>query len=64
MQNNFWLAKPYGLANQKMCYIQMLLNIEKSGEWDKERSQERLVNTGPDLGQPYPQVVFESGLKL
>ena len=22
------MAKPYGLANQKLCYIQMLLNIE------------------------------------
>ena len=30
--NNFWLAKPYGLANQKLCYIQMLLYIENSGE--------------------------------
>ena len=27
----------------------MLLNTEKSGESDKERSQERLVNTGPGL---------------
>ena len=27
------MAKSYGLANQKLCYIQMLLNIEKnSGE--------------------------------
>ena len=34
MQHNFWLAKPYGLANQKSCYIQMLLNIEKSVEQD------------------------------
>ena len=25
-------AKPYGLVNQKLCYIQMLLNVEKSGE--------------------------------
>ena len=32
MQHNLWLAKAYGLANQKLCYIQMLLNIEKSGE--------------------------------
>ena len=29
MHHNFWLAKPDGLANQKLCYIQMLLNIEK-----------------------------------
>ena len=34
MQDNFWLAKPYGLANQKLCYIQMQLNIEKSVEQD------------------------------
>ena len=39
----------YGLANQELCYIQMLLNIEKSGEKDKERLQECLVNTGPNL---------------
>ena len=32
MKHNFWLAKPYGLANQKLCYIQMLLNIENSEE--------------------------------
>ena len=38
MWHNFWLAKPYGLANQRLCYIQMLLNIEKSGKYDKERS--------------------------
>ena len=29
-QHNFWLSKPDGLANQKLCYIQLLLNIEKS----------------------------------
>ena len=23
MKHNFWLAKPYGLANQKLCYIQI-----------------------------------------
>ena len=34
MLHNFWLAKQYGLANQKLCYIQMLLNMEKSGEQD------------------------------
>ena len=47
MQQNLWLAKPYGLANQKFCYIQMRLDIEKSGEWDKERSKEWLVNSDP-----------------
>ena len=41
------MAKPYALANQKLCYIQVPLNIEKSGEQDKEKSREWLVNTGP-----------------
>ena len=41
------LAKPYGLANQKLCYIQMLLIKEISGEQAKERSQEWLVNVDP-----------------
>ena len=36
------LGKPY----QKLCYIEMFVNIEKSGEQDKERSEECLVNTG------------------
>ena len=34
MLHNFWLAKPYDLANQKLCYIQMLRNTEKYGEQD------------------------------
>ena len=42
------MAKPYGLANQKLWYIQMFLAIEKSGEEDKERSQKWFVNTDPD----------------
>ena len=33
--NNFWLAKPYGSASQKLCFIQTLLNIEKSIAQDK-----------------------------
>ena len=37
------------LANQKLCYIQILLNIEKSGEQDQESSEEWLVNTNPGL---------------
>ena len=29
------MAKPYGLANPKLCYIQVLLNTEKkSGDQD------------------------------
>ena len=42
-----WLNRQSGLANQKLCYIQMVLNTEKSGEQDKERSKEWLVNTTP-----------------
>ena len=34
MQQNFWLVKFNGLVNQKLCYIQTQLNIEKSGEQD------------------------------
>ena len=51
MLHNFWLAKPYGLANKKLCYIQMLLNIDKTGEQDLECSQEWLVNTDPGGNQ-------------
>ena len=29
MQRNFWLAKPYGLPNQKLCYIQIYKILEK-----------------------------------
>ena len=48
MQHNFWLAKSYGLASQKLCYIRMRWNIEKSGEQDKEGSLEWLVSAcGP-----------------
>ena len=38
MKHNFWLAKPYGLANQKLCYIQIVLNIDQFWEQDKECS--------------------------
>ena len=31
---NRMVTRTYGLANQKLCCIQMLLNIEKSGEQD------------------------------
>ena len=48
MQHNFRLAKPCGLANRKLCYIQMLLDIERIGEQDKERPKEWLANTDPD----------------
>ena len=47
MQHNFWLAKPYGLANQKLCYIQMLLDRDKSGEQDWERSKRMVVEYRP-----------------
>ena len=49
MQRNFLQAKPCVLANPKLCNIQMLLNIERSGEQDKEPSPECLVNTNPLL---------------
>ena len=39
MYHNFWLAKPYGLANQKLYYIQLWLNIEKSGEQGQEHAK-------------------------
>ena len=29
MEHNFWLAKPYGLANQTLCYIQIYTLLEK-----------------------------------
>ena len=46
MLHNFWLAKPYGLANQKLCYIP----IDKSSrKRDKEYSWEWLVNTNLTL---------------
>ena len=28
LKHNFWLAKPYDLANQNLCWIQLLLKIE------------------------------------
>ena len=40
MYHDFWLAKPYRLANQKLCYIQMRLNIEKSGEQGREHAKD------------------------
>ena len=43
MKHNFRLAKRYSLANQKLYYIQMLLNVEKSEEQDQECSEEWLV---------------------
>ena len=30
MKHNFWLAKPYGLANQKLCYIQLQILKKKT----------------------------------
>ena len=29
MKHNFWLAKPYGLANQKLCYIWIYKSCRK-----------------------------------
>ena len=44
---SYWLNR--GLSNQKWCYIQMHLDIEKSGEKDREQSKEWLVNVDPEL---------------
>ena len=33
MQHNFWLAKPYGLANQKLCYSQIWNKDLGEKEW-------------------------------
>ena len=44
----FKLATPLCLANQKLCYFQIILHIEKPGEQDhKEHSKESQVNTEP-----------------
>ena len=32
------LAKPFGLANQMLCHIQIVLNIEQFAKQDKECS--------------------------
>ena len=29
MKHNFWLPKPYGLTNQKLCYIQICKSWRK-----------------------------------
>ena len=47
----------------------MLLYIENSGESDKERSKEWLVNTAPDVSscshrEHRPKITIRSGLKL
>ena len=54
------MAKLYGLANQKLCYIQMLLNIEKSREQGQERSEEWLMNTDPGDILMDEQVLFDN----
>ena len=48
MLNNFSLAKPYGVARQKLFHFQMLLGIDKSGEQDEECSY-YLMETNHDL---------------
>ena len=55
------MAKPYRLANQKLCYIQMSLNINKGLENDREQSKEWLVNTDPGFLTPVlTQLCFQS----
>ena len=46
----------YGLANQKLFYFQMHLNIEKSGEQDQECSKEWLVDTNPRLDTSFAKL--------
>ena len=46
-----WLNHNYGLTNQKLHYIQMLLNNEKLEEYGKKYSTEWVVNTDPDFQQ-------------
>ena len=53
------MASPNGLTNQKLYYFQMLLNIEKSGEEDKECSEEWLVNTDLEV-----QIIADKGNHL
>ena len=36
------------LANQKLCYIPLLLIVENSGEQDRERYKEWLLNMDPE----------------
>ena len=50
MWHNLWLAKPYGLANQKLCYIQIYTvldektkNALESGWWI--RTQDKIIYT-------------------
>ena len=46
---NNLLVKPYGLANQKLCYFQMFLDIDKYRGQDKECSYEWYVKTDTEL---------------
>ena len=41
------MVKSYGLANQKLLYIQIILNVEKFGGQKLKRFKEWLVNTDP-----------------
>ena len=50
MLYNFWLAKPYGLANQKLCYS--TLKFTNLGEKDREFSWEWLMNTDASVKKP------------
>ena len=63
-KQHFRLAKPYGLADQKLCYIHMPLNVEKSRQLDKEHSKEWLVNTDPDFSNLLQQGINNTGLRF
>ena len=51
-------------ATRLLCYIQMLLNIEKKKktvEQDKEHSKTLLVNKGPDFNHGQITLIYKHG---
>ena len=48
------MAKPYGSANQKLCYIQIYKILQKDKEY------RMLVNTEPDLFKSIPLIGRET----
>ena len=61
-QLNGWLAIPYGLANQKLYYLQMLLNLEKARKWDEDHSQ-KWWNLVPGMFFHFQDVVYPINLR-
>ena len=52
LTTNFFLTTQYGLANQKLYYFHMFLNIETSSEQHFQHALEWLINTHPGLSCP------------